>query len=283
MTDSSIAVSPEQLSTSLANVAHIVSLASHYLSIRLPAELTLPHRDYPRPTIFMLASSYGHEPVPFPGSLHFSTETRDATRHHPRPRPLFVDKPLATLAKEDTAAYSLFVEGVTLLAYNIAWLCNSQGVSVGEKSAFEDVCRIGRNLYNLLIAQNHVAQAAKNFASNENQDPGDVPNVTTLMGRYSHGSAHSFLAGSEGAEFVKNFKLLSPMKVADKLKKKLLSEVAVPEWEVLEEDEWTGIGQDEHAVEHGKSKPPNKDAAGEQQQQRSGPSGTNGWTRVKSR
>ncbi|KAH7375699.1 UV radiation resistance protein and autophagy-related subunit 14-domain-containing protein [Plectosphaerella cucumerina] len=273
-------VSPEQLSTSLANVAHIVSLASHYLSIRLPAELTLPHRDYPRPTVFTLSSSYGHEPVPFPGSLHFSAETRDTTKHHPKPRPLFVDKPLATLAKEDPAMYSLFLEGVTHLAYNVAWLCTSQGVSVGDKFSFDDVCRMGRNLYNLLIAQNHAAQAAKVFAANENQDPGDVPNVTTLMGRYSHGSAHSFLAGSEGAEFVRNFKLLSPVKVADKLKKKLQSEVAIPEWEVLEEDEWAGIGQDEPVVEQGKSKSPNQDVASEQ---RSGPSGTNGWTKVKSR
>ena len=260
----------------------MLSLASHYLSIRLPAEVTLPHRDYPRPTIFTLPSSYDHESVPFPGTLHFSAESRDYARQHPRPRPLYVDKPLASLAKEDPAVYSLFLEGVTLLAYDISWMCHTQGVSIGEKNSFEDVCRLGRNLYNLLIAQNHITPAGKVFAAtSESQDPGDAPNVTSMMGRYSHGSAHSNLAGSEGIEFVRSFKLPSPVKIVDKLKKRLLSEVTVPEWEVLDEDAWAGAEQDDHAAHadnHGRKSPNHSETMTEP---RSGPSGTNGWTKVR--
>ena len=110
------------MSTSLAHVAHIVTLVAHYLSVRLPAEVTLPHRDYPRPTIFNLASSYQHGPTPFhsgsgSGSglmrpLSSSSLSRDADpRHLSRPRPLFIDKSLSQLSREDPAAYSFFLEG----------------------------------------------------------------------------------------------------------------------------------------------------------------------------
>lgn len=56
-----------------------------------------------------------------------------------------------TLAKEDPSTYSLFIEGVVLLAYNIAWACCTQGVPIGDKTSYEDVCNMGRNLYSLLI------------------------------------------------------------------------------------------------------------------------------------
>lgn len=83
------------------------------------------------------------------------------------------------------------------------------------------------------------------------------------MGRYSHGTTHTFLGGAEGSDFVRSFKLPSPLKLADKLKKKLLSEVAVPEWEVLEDDAW--------ALDDAESA-----------QNRTG-GGTNGWTKLKNR
>ncbi|GJC88369.1 autophagy-related protein 14 [Colletotrichum liriopes] len=248
--------SPEVLSTSLANIAHILALTSHYLSIRLPAEITLPHRDYPRPTIFNLASSYQHGEVPFPGTStipSFASEGRDSQPHYiPRPRPLFVDKALPVLAKEDPAAHSLLLEGVTLLAYDIAWACSTQGVFVGDRNSFEDVCHMGRNLYNLLIGQQlHTLGKAPSW-----------------IGQYSHGTAYAFLGSAEGSEFVRSFKLPSPLKLADKLKKKLVSEAAVPEWEVLEDDAWAIDDGEGQAVRAGGS---------------GGGGGTNGWTKVKNR
>ncbi|KAJ9151913.1 UV radiation resistance protein autophagy-related protein 14 [Pleurostoma richardsiae] len=252
--------SPEVLSTSLAHISHILMLASHYLAIRLPAEITLPHRDYPRPTIFSLGSSYQHGEIPFPGtaSLVPPSESRDRERPHvPRPRPLFIDKPLSTLVKEDPATYSLFIEGVVLLAYDIAWACCSQGVPVGDKSSYEDVCNMGKNLYNLLIGnQLHTNTAGRIFSSanstpatnSNDEELGELGKATSLMGRYSHGTAHTFLGSADGNEFVRSFKLPNPIKLADRLKKKLVSEASIPEWEMLEDDAWAADDGMEEAV-----------------------------------
>ncbi|KXX80082.1 hypothetical protein MMYC01_202872 [Madurella mycetomatis] len=240
-------LSPEVISTSLAHIAHILVLASHYLAIRLPAEITLPHRDYPRPTIFSLASSYKHGEVPFPGSaLSSQTPSDGDQRHVPRPRPLFIDKPLPTLAKDDPSAYSFFVEGASLLAYDIAWACCSQGVSFGDKDSYEDVCNMGQNLWRLLIGdQLHRRSVEPTFptsltpptGSPRDEDHGEMTNPKLTIGRWSHGTVHSFLGGAEGTEFVRNFKILAPLKLADRLKKRLSSEAPMLEWEKIEGDE----------------------------------------------
>jgi hypothetical protein len=147
--------SPAQITTALSHIAHLLVLATHYLAIRLPAEITLPHRDYPLPTILPLEHSYKHPHIPFPGStpLTSSNTSPTASRHEhvpdlPRPRPLYIYKHLPILAKEDPGAYALFLEGATLLAYNIAWLCKSQYIPVGPSSptTFENICAIGHNL-----------------------------------------------------------------------------------------------------------------------------------------
>ena len=62
--------------------------------------------------------------------------------------------------------------------------------------------------------------------------------TVSVMGRFSHGTAHSFLGNSDGTEFIRSWKLLSPIKLADRLKSKLMSEVANAEWEVLAQDAW---------------------------------------------
>jgi hypothetical protein len=253
---------------------HLLVLATHYLAIRLPAEITLPHKDYPLPTIFPLSSSYKHEDVPFPGTLlgpiaqqsdNPAPTNPDQEQNQPRlprPRPLFVGKPLPMLAAEDPAAHNLFLEGVTLLAYNVAWLCRSQGVAVGDNSTpggtFEDVCNIGRNMFNLLVASQARGGPGNVNHSNGSRTPsarttptkgdseergrerkGSVTSpTTTLMGHYSHGTAHSFLGGTAGTEFTRGFKLISPTKLVDRLKSRLASEVANAEWELLDPDAW---------------------------------------------
>lgn len=198
--------------------------------------------------------------------------------------------------------YSLFLEGVTLLAYDVAWACSTQGVSVGDKNSFEDVCHIGRNLYNLLIAQqHHTGQAGKMIppaipsSDNkiENAEPDGIAQATSLMGRHSHGTAHSFLGGAEGSEFVRSFKLPSPVKLADKLKKKLISEVAIPEWEVLEEEAWAetnpvdvddGVVVGEQDAKQLQDKEISQKHVATSNETRSGSgNGTSGWTKVKNR
>jgi hypothetical protein len=290
-------LTPEVISTSLAHIAHLLVLASHYLAIRLPAEITLPHRDYPRPTVFNFASSYQHGDVPFPGAAampNFGGETRDREAHHvPRPRPLFIDKQLPVLAKEDPSIYAFFLEGVTLLAYDIAWACSSQGVPVGNKDNFDDVCHMGRNLYNLLIGQQlQNTQTAKIIPTTpSNNDSNNVQqDEKPTMGRYSHGTTHTSLSDAGGAEFAKSFKLPNPMKLADKLKRKLVSEVAIPEWEVLEDESWR-IDEDDEGVLIASQKETNSDrsrrisgtSAGNSYRSPSNGAGTSGWTKVRGR
>jgi hypothetical protein len=267
-------LSPEVISTSLAHIAHILMLASHYLAIRLPAEVTLPHRDYPRPTIFAVGSSYrragGNNDIGLSGSalLQTAADTRSdgESRHVPRPRPLFVDKPLPLLLKEDPSSYGLFIEGVTLLAYDIAWACNTQGVSIGDKNSWDDVCNMGQNLWRLLIGdQLHRKAVEPTFP-----DPADSPRddsaqrTKSQIGRWSHGTTHSFLGGAEGTEYIRNFKLPSPIKLADRLKKKLSNEGAMLEWEKIDGDEARAGDED---VGEGANRT----------------AGVSGWTKLKNR
>ncbi|ORY55483.1 UV radiation resistance protein and autophagy-related subunit 14-domain-containing protein [Pseudomassariella vexata] len=240
---------PEQISASLAHVTHLLWLTSHYLSIRLPAEITLPHNDYPRPTVFSLASSYRHGQVPFPGTTPLPQDPRDRRPQSPHPRPLFLDKPLSILAKEDAQTYTSFLEGVCLLAYNIVWLCRTQGISVGDNSSniFEDFASMGRNLYNLLIGSSRNQQpptlvseantsAGRNGAT-VSGDAADISKPIPRMGAFSHGTSHTFLSGTAGQEFTRTFRLPNPVKLADKLKARLVNEALVPEWELIEDEE----------------------------------------------
>jgi hypothetical protein len=159
---------------------------------------------------------------------------------------LFIDKPLPTLAKEDAPAYSLFLEGVSLLAYDIAWACCSQGVSFGDKDSYEDVCNMGQNLWRLLIGdQLHRRSVEPTFPSSltpptgspRNESHNEMANPKSTLGRWSHGTLHSFLGGAEGTEFVRNFKIVPPLKLADRLKKRLASEAPMLEWEKIEGEE----------------------------------------------
>ncbi|RDW87570.1 hypothetical protein BP5796_03264 [Coleophoma crateriformis] len=252
---------PAQITTALSHIVHLLMLTTHYLAIRLPAEITLPHRDYPLPTIFSLSSSYMHNNIPFPGitSAQPSSNSPSTSRHGeipknlPRPRPLFLHKPLPLLANEDPAGYALFLEGVTLLAYDIAWVCKSQGIPIGLEatSTLDELFAIGRNFYNLLLtnpsrsgpptrtpsSQATPPRGGTREPESETEDSKKVPG--TIMGRYSHGTAHSYLGSAEGNEFIRSWKLPSPIKLADRLKAKLLSEVANAEWEFLDQNAWT--------------------------------------------
>ncbi|KAI1152678.1 hypothetical protein F4825DRAFT_418042 [Nemania diffusa] len=257
---------PELISASLSHITHLLFLASHYLAIRLPAEITLPHNDYPRPTIFSLTSSYQHGEVGFPGSSPIPPDPRDRQfANIPSPRPLFIDKSLPTLAKEDPATYNAFLEAVCLLSYDIVWLCRTQGVPVGDNTShFDAFAGIGRNLYNLLInssLQRNPQQIADNVGNQiavvEGGEPTELGKAAPRMGLYSHGSGHTFLGSAAGNDLTRNFKLPHPAKLTDKLKSKLNHGNPIPEWEVLEDDAWAPDDADDGVLVGGARPKPN--------------------------
>lgn len=255
-------LSPELITTSLGHISHVLMLASHYLSIRLPAEITLPHRNYPLATIFHLASSYRHPTVSFPDTASSAgtsaatapeTPVKDSNGQRlPRPRPLYIHKPLPQLLKDDPSAYSYFIEAVSLLAYDIAWLCSTQGMTFGEKHTFDEVCQMGRNLHTLLIESypgsgdgdgdgpkyEDKGSEAPPASSPAGGATGDAHNERNWIGRYSHGTTFYHLGGADGTDLVRSFKLPNPSRIADKLRKKLIGDAPIPDWEILEDDAW---------------------------------------------
>ncbi|KAK4161966.1 UV radiation resistance protein and autophagy-related subunit 14-domain-containing protein [Cladorrhinum sp. PSN259] len=285
---------PHLISTVLAHITHILVLASHYLAIRLPAEITLPRRDHARPTIWNLASSYRHGDEP--------SKSNGEDRKLSGARVLFVDRTLPTLAKEDSPAYSFFLEGVTLLAYDIAWVCASQGVPFGNRESYEDVANMGQNLWRLLIGdQIHRRSVEPDFPSSattpsgsqRNGDNSDVAKSKMMIGRWSHGTAHTSLAGAEGTEFIRSFKIVPPLKLTDRLKKRLSTNVPMVEWEKIEGDEarevYDGESDDNMGVASimsvwttaGGSR--GGSAGNGHTNTAAAAKGTSGWTRIKSR
>ncbi|KAF9239369.1 hypothetical protein DTO013E5_8987 [Penicillium roqueforti] len=304
----------EQISTSFSNIAHLLIIVSHYLSLRLPAEITLPHKNYPVPTIYTPSASYrsrnGHDGADYQSSSSpAASRTVDPRTHTSRPRPLFIDKPLPRLAKEDPATYAFFLEGATLLAWNVAWLCRTQGINLSSDS-WEEVCDIGKSLWQLLVAPPaHPSTLMRVFAGRDTQtqmkSAKDSPRTTIqrttsfpMLGHYSHGTAHSFLGASEGVEFMRIWKLPTPTRIVDKLKSNLLGEMASAEWELLEEKEWDdavmdspqpsvpqspkAMGSQFGSVETERTSKTRSRTQG-QDASSSRPKGTKGWTKVADR
>jgi pyruvate/2-oxoglutarate dehydrogenase complex dihydrolipoamide acyltransferase (E2) component len=162
-----------------------------------------------------------------------------------RPRLLFVRKPIGALVKGDTVLFNSFVEGVALLAFDIAWACASQGIAVvrSEKTAFDDVCQIGRNLWMLLhgdAAPDIVsAEAERSSAAGAAAAAAAAPPEIKRGARFSHGTANAFLGSAVASEMVRMFRVPSPLNVAEELRSRLLSE-CMTDWEVVDD----GWGQD---------------------------------------
>ncbi|KAH8732763.1 UV radiation resistance protein and autophagy-related subunit 14-domain-containing protein [Phaeosphaeriaceae sp. PMI808] len=308
---------PDQLSASLGAVAQLLVRVAAYMGIRLPAEITLPHNDYPQPTIFSPASSYQGKKVPFPGSTpsHSSNASPEASRtiermHLPKPRTLFIDRPLGHLSAEDPPAYSSFMEGVSLLAYNVAWLCRTQGMKDSFKQ-WDDICPMGRSLYRLLISQETYFHHRP-----ENPLDKDITAKSSLkiplrktpvgFGQLSHATSHSYLNMAENVQYLSGWNI-SPTKIVDELKAYLLAEQQAQEWDVLNQKEWEdmekiiaedpvmigekrgdnvgvsdGRGYLTLTTMNGKTSASQKTDAseGEQSERKKG---TSGWTKLKSR
>ncbi|KAI9651792.1 MAG: hypothetical protein M1831_007574 [Alyxoria varia] len=299
---------PEQVTASLTNIVRLLCLICSYLHVRLPAEIILPHRDYPLPTIYSPASSYGptRPPMPFPApttssssnpliaglvasspkaSPIFDQQGGFQTNIGGRPRPLFLDRKLSRLVREDPAAYAHFVEGVALLAWDVAWLCRTQGVVVASTD-WRDVCQIGRNLWEMLIGPRRPGLSRRNTPKTgvgsdkekdraaespkgkikdraSESDRGRLPN-SNILGVFSHGSTLNFLHGSNAPTAYlplpavnvppstvvevssRGWRFASPVKVLHELKSVLAAEMSGLDWEVLD-----GVDEDELMGESG--------------------------------
>ena len=155
--------------------------------------------------------------------------------------------PLAKLAKDDPKQYAYFVEGVTLLAWNIAWLCKSQGM-IGFDTDME-ICALGRNLWNLLLAERPISATTIELAAKEPDNKQPPPeNYPTRFGQLSHGTARSFLNSTDGRDIMKDWRLQSPMRAVSKIREFLSSELQKAEWELLQEAEWDEQADAEAAV-----------------------------------
>lgn len=257
-----------ELTTSLTNTAHLVVLIAFYLSLRLPAEITLPHRNYPLPTICTPANSYQGREIPFPGTTPAPSSNTSpvASRHAdlrppPRPRPLFIEPEnlkdkIPHIAKRDPSVFSFFVEGISLLAWDVAWLCRSQGMHTGTES-WEEVCNVGRNLYNLLIPPPQPPALLRVISGRDvrQQRPSSQsivpsgPDRTFRLGQFSHDSAHSI--HENATDFARGWKVAKYTMIVDPLKRALIGEMSNAEWEVVEQDDWNDgeqLSPDKEAV-----------------------------------
>lgn len=248
----------EQVSEAFGHVARLMSLCAHYLSVRLPAEILIPHEDFPRAMILPEKASYKVKDVAFPGLPASRTTSPAASRvmelTQSRPRPLWVDRSLAQLSKDDSKTYGLYLEGATLLAWDLAWLCKTQGID--SINTFEDTCNVGRNLWQLLYMKDRKRPSLDRKDSSATAKTDQRESVR--LGVFSHASVQYNLAGYDGLAFMKDFKLGSPARLGDKLKTFLLNDMSGAEWDLLEGREWDEEREDEKPVLVGGSKRPSE-------------------------
>ncbi|KAF2218098.1 hypothetical protein CERZMDRAFT_22244, partial [Cercospora zeae-maydis SCOH1-5] len=244
-----IAEPHDLVSESFDNVARLLNLCAHYLGVRLPGEVLLPHEKFPRAALMPEKSSYKHSDIIFPGLSSSRSSSPAASRiieHNlPRPRPLWLEKPLAQLLQDDPKAYGLYIEGITILAYNVAWLCKSQGVD--GINGFDDICAVGKNLYQLLLSPHRKTQPRPAL---DRQTTGTSSRVTATpakdsqaqtaarLGVFSHNSASHNLFAADAFELTKNWRLASSTRLADKLRSHLQNEISRAEWDVVDLEEW---------------------------------------------
>ncbi|KAL9579784.1 MAG: hypothetical protein Q9212_004895 [Teloschistes hypoglaucus] len=255
---------PAEVNAVSGSLAHLVHLISHYLALRLPAEIILPHRDCPYPTILPPGMSYAAQNVLLPSIDTAASPSNSASasrvpfksqKLRPKPQSLYLRKTLTLVAKDDPQAYGDFVEGVALLAWNIAWLCKSQGVDVGAAS-WEEVYDVGKNVQMLLAAGNTGESAATSVPDMSRKHA--VPNKHRLLtpahsrnsqqhttlrlpmrfGEFSHATVHSNLGSATGSQYMHEWRLQDSRKIVERVKYMLQSDRTGAGWEFLEGKEW---------------------------------------------
>jgi hypothetical protein len=258
----------ELISVSLTNVCRLLGICCHYLSIRLPAEIILPHNNFPHAAILPLDSSYKSSNPHFQRTFTNSPATSQQLQRSEfsRPRLLQLDRPFPQLQKEDPKAAAFFREGVVLLAYNITWLCRTQGVDIGR--TFEDISDIGRNLYELIPRLDDKKRPNLhrnlNSATDKTNYSATSPDAQPKLGLHSHGSLLHSLSGSEGTALFGPSSTwdVSIHKLTDQLKSYLRREAARAEWDFIDTTEWDDELEDERPVFVGGARRRSLDAKG---------------------
>ncbi|KAK6541189.1 hypothetical protein TWF694_008558 [Orbilia ellipsospora] len=210
-------LNPNNITVALGHLSHMSVLIASYLGLKLPCEVVLPIRDAPMATI----------------------------RHQRfnRARPLSTTLPLPQLHSSDSEQYAMFIEGISMLVYNVAWLCWSQGLEEAA-AEIEDVWQPGRNMYRLLLCtptKHHPAlvqwsDALKEAIQVTPPQPGKKPQaVNMFLGRVNHSSAHSFLNSPQGLQHMARWKI-SLNVVIDRTKQILVSETSNAEWDLIENE-----------------------------------------------
>lgn len=307
-----------EVSAVLSSIVHLICLVTFYLGVRLPAELSTGNRTYPLSTISLPAGSYITRKVDY--STLFSASPLDSSNVPTyatkplRPRPLFIntedpEAPVARVARKDPAAFNLFLEGVSLLAWDLAWLCRSQGLEAGTET-WEEVCDIGRNLWQLLLSPPQSAAlmrvlSGRDIQNRQRSDQGiknpvqEASRPEMKLGAQSHASAYSFLGAPNTIDPLRGWKLTKHTMIMDSLKKTLFAEISNAEWELLGEKEWDDGGEqfDEAVfvqtraaggrdIDDARSIMTTRerhDTAANHIQDTGKAKGTSGWTKVKSR
>ena len=245
---------PELISASMDNLSRFLGICCHYLSVRLPAEIILPHNHFPHAAVLPINSSYKSGDPRYSGSGS-QTPSPAASRimlrnDLSRPRLLQLDRPLPQLLKEDPKTAAFFIEGIALLAYDLAWLCRTQGA--GPLISFDDVCDLGQNLHRLFPGKDDKSRPAlnRNVSSAVGRtERSFIDNIEAQprLGSYSHGSARHSLAGYESYELFLDWKT-SVTKLTDQVKSYLRNETARAEWHFVDDTEWGDELENEQPV-----------------------------------
>lgn len=286
----------KHINACLDNVCHLLGVWCHYLSIRLPAEVILPHGDFPHPAILSEKSSYKATGLAYPGTLEKQTSPSASRvlqdqRGLPRPRLLHLERPLAQLAKQDPKAFGLFVEGTMLLAWDLAWLCRSQGITT--INSFDDVCDIGRNLWLLSLSQQSSAsdRDRRDKSSSEGGSRARKATIEPLrFGSFSHGNLRHCLASHEGFALMQEWRLSQPHRLIDKLRNHLLIEITGAEWDVVDDNDFDNgddpaafVGGTEYIETNSRSPAVSVMTVAIPDVKQARQKGGNGWTKVRGR
>lgn len=203
---------PEEYNASVLQISNLLVRVANTLGIRLPAEVLLPRNGDPSLGVRIPSFSYI---TPRPSS------SRSAFRV---PRlPLFLEKDLASLMQDDMLRYTRFIDALSLLAYNVAYVCHTQGFCVGKKS-----------LKNVFDLRNLVRLFSPSKQDSETQSIGSEPDPRSL-GKYSHATSQKFLGGIEATTFIRSTRLPEYELVRRELRNILYDEENVSlSWELVD-------------------------------------------------
>jgi hypothetical protein len=118
-----------------------------------------------------------------------------------------------------------------------------------------EICPVGLNLWNLLLAEPETLSTRKGHHSGEGSRiiPSDSPTPPTtdgpvLFGQLSHGTTLSFFGAARAKDVMGTWKLQNPARAFDRIKSYLQAEMQRAEWEILDDTEFDEILHGEEAV-----------------------------------